>query len=121
MQEYIGSELSKVGTFGEWLVTREPCALGIGGQTVQLYILPVSWAGQIDELYGSKARHQESHKITVRQLREQEIVGRIIMDAVDEDWRPLQFGVVMLGDSVAAYAVPAVPYWRARVESGEER
>jgi len=119
MQEFIGSELSKVGTFGEWLLTREPCALGIGGQAVQIYILPITWALEIDDLYGPDARHEAHRQITVRQLREQEIVGRIVMDAVDENWKPLQLGVVMLGDSVAAYAVPALPYWRARVEGNK--
>ena len=116
MKTYIGSELYKVSVFGEWLLTREPCALGIGGQYVQVYILPVTWVDAIDALYGPDARHEEHRQLTVRQLREQEVMARIVMDAVDKNWQPAQFGVVMLGDSVAAYAVPALPYWRAEVE-----
>ena len=116
MEKYIGSQLYKATVFGQWLVKREPCALGIGGQEVQIYILPVTWESEIDKLYGPEARHEDHRRVTVRELRDQETMAKIVMDAVDENWNPASFGVVMLGDAVAAYAVPGVPYWRARVE-----
>ncbi len=43
------------------------------------------------------------------------------MDQSDEDWKPSGFLVVYADGVVNAFVVPANPYWRARVESGEER
>jgi hypothetical protein len=116
MREYLGSQLYQVGRFAEWMATAEPCKLGIGGKHVYVYVLPTSWASKVVERYGGMARVT----IPLRQLHKQEVIAEIIMNAVTHDWQPLAYGAVVLGDTIAAYIVPALPYWRAKVEGDNQ-
>jgi len=120
METFSGSQL-KAGIFTGLMAQQEPCALTIGHSgTLRLYVLPAqSWSKQIDLLYGEAARKNQGRHISHRDIRNEAILGDILMNQVDAEHKPYEFAVVRSGDMDAAYIVPANPYWREKVEGGQ--
>jgi hypothetical protein len=130
LKEYIGAKISQAKVFAGVMAEQEAVVVTLGfAKAVRLYVLPAransgrdesTWADEIDLLYGPDAKDEGSRRITVRSLRNLELLSKLIMEAVDEHWRPFQFAVIASTDSDAlshwAYVVPALPYWKARVE-----
>jgi hypothetical protein len=130
VKDYIGAKLSQAQVFAGVMAEQEAVAITLGtSKTRCLYVLPArarsgrdesTWADEIDLLYGPDAKHEASRHITVRALRGQGALANIVMQSVDEHWRPLQFGVIVSSDDDEtahwAYIVPALPYWKVRVE-----
>lgn len=123
MKVYSGSGRDKLtqDALAEHLAQQEVVRVGLGHQRIlSVYVLPAkSWVGEVDALYGAGAKDEEVRHVTLRSLRNEAIIGNIIMSAVSRNWSPNGFGVLVNKQegqgTHLAYLVPALPYWEEKV------
>ena len=128
MKVYSGSGRDKLTpeSLTEHLAQQEVVRVGLGHQRIlSVYVLPAkSWVGRVNALYGAEAKDEEVRHVTLRSLRNEAVIGSILMSAVDADWKPVGFGVLVSKGKQEeredgkhlAYLVPALPYWEALVQ-----
>lgn len=100
------------------LAWQEVSVLGYGhSKSSQCYVLPAgNWASKMDEVYGPEARAEPERHITRRQLRDESVAAKVVMDQVDVDGNLHWFAVVRTRGTDLAYVVPRNKALQAIVE-----